>query len=62
VSGRLAGQSACQELRPSVTIFVTILLMVFFPPPPEFCTSEIQDCRYETCSMCKEASVVETEA
>jgi hypothetical protein len=30
VSGRLAGQSACQELCPSVTIFVTILLMDYF--------------------------------
>lgn len=30
MSGRLAGQSAYQELRPSITIFVTILLTVYF--------------------------------
>lgn len=29
-------QLACQELHPSVAIFVTILLMVFFPPPQKF--------------------------
>jgi len=28
----------------------------------EIRTSQIQDCRYETCSMCKETFVIETEA
>jgi hypothetical protein len=28
----------------------------------EICTSQIQDCRYETCSMFKETFVNETEA